>query len=76
VTGSVLMSVMHTIVFNKSKEVMARAMALLVGSYYAITLAMYINEKSHLGFHVQWMTVLIAAWQGLYLYAFFGKVKG
>src|SRR3989338_1410747 len=71
VTGSVLMSVLHTIVFNKSKEAMARAIAFLVGSYYTVTLAMYINEKSQLGFHIQWIAVLIAAWQGLYLYAFF-----
>lgn len=75
VTGSVLMSVLHTIVFNKSKEAMARALAYLVGGYYAVTLVMYINEKSNLGLHVQWITVLIAAWQGFYLYAFFSKSK-
>ncbi len=75
VTGSVLMSVLHTVVFNKSKELMVRSIATLVGSYFAVTLVMYINEKSNLGFDVPWIALLIAAWQGLYLYTFFGKEK-
>ena len=75
VTGSVLMSVMHTVVFNKSKELMVRAIITLIACYYGVTLAMYINDKSNLGFHVQWITVMIAAWQGLYLYTFFSKAR-
>ena len=75
VTGSVLMSVIATVVLNKSKEQMVRAIILLVCCYYFVTLAMYINEKSHLGLHVQWITVMIAAWQAIYLYAFFSKSK-
>ena len=75
VTGSVFMAVAHTLVFNKSKEVMARALLTLIACYYAVTLAMYINEKSHLGLDVQWIAIMIAAWQGLYLHTFFSKGK-
>ena len=75
VLGSVLMPITHCIAFNKSKELMVRAIVTLVASYYVVTLAMYINEKSNLGLHVQWITVMIASWQGLYLYTFFSKSK-
>ncbi len=75
VTGSVLMSVAHCIFFNKSKDLMVRAIVWLVASFYFLTFLMYFNEKSHLGWQVQWITVMIGVWQGLYLYAFFLKTK-
>ena len=75
VTGSVLMSVAHTLFFNKSKEVMARGIFALVAVFYLLVFLMYFNEKSHLGLQWQWITIMIAAWQGTYLYVFFSKSK-
>ena len=75
VTGSVLMAFMHSVVLNKSKDLMVRAAVSLVVCYYAITLLMYVAEKEHLNVHVPWLGILITAWQGMYLYTFFGKSK-
>jgi hypothetical protein len=75
VTGSVLMSVAYTVIFNKGKDVMMRAMAGLVGSFYLLSFLAYFNEKSHLGWNVEWLTLMIAVWQGLYLLVFFSKSK-
>ena len=75
VTGSVLLSVAHTILFNKSKDVMVRAIAGLVVSFYALVFLMYFNDKSHLGWNIQWIAVMIAVWQGMYLTIFFSKSK-
>ena len=75
VTGSVLMSVAHLMFFNKSKETMIRAIAGLIVSFYLLTFVIYFNDKSHLGWQVHWITVMIAVWQGMYLYIFFSKGK-
>ncbi len=75
VTGSVLMAAVHTLIFNKSKEIMARAVAALVVTFYLATFLMYFNEKSNLGLNVPWIAVMIALWQGTYLYVFFSKAK-
>ena len=75
VTGSVLMSAAHAIFFNKSKEAMVRGIVALVVSFYFLTFLMYFNEKSHLGLQLQWITLMIAVWQGMYLYIFFSKSK-
>ena len=75
VTGSVLMSVAHSVFFNKSKETMVRAIAGIILSFYLLTFLMYFNEKSRLGWQVQWITVMIATWQGMYLYIFFSRGK-
>ena len=75
VTGSVLMSAAHMLIFNKSKEIMVRAMTALVVSFYFLAFLMYFNEKSHLGLDISWIAVMIAVWQGMYLYVFFSKAK-
>ena len=75
VTGSILMAFMHTVVMNKSKEQMLRAVIVLIVGYYFVTALMFANEKFSLNLNVQWMMVLIGAWQGLYLYTFFWKKR-
>ena len=75
VTGSALMAVAHTVFFNKSKEVMVRAIAAMVVTFYLLVFFMYFNEKSHLGLRFQWIAFMITVWQGTYLYTFFSKSK-
>ena len=75
VTGSVLMAVAHTVLFNKSKDIMVRAILILVASFYFLTFLMYFNEKSHLGLQIQWIALMITVWQGSYLYIFFSRSK-
>ena len=75
-TGSALMAVTHTVLFNKSKELMVRALVWLIGTFYLVTFVMYFNDKSNLGLHLQWITVMIGVWQGTYLLTFFSKSKG
>ena len=75
VAGSVLMSVAHSVILGKGKEAMVRAMAALVVSFYFLSFLSYMNEKSHMGWHVEWLTVMIAVWQGVYLSVFFSKSK-
>lgn len=73
VTGSVLLPTVHMRVFNRSRAGLTHAILSLVGSFYAVELLMLGAEKLQLAPNFPWLAVLIAVWQGVYLYAFFGE---
>ncbi len=77
VTGSVLLPLLHMRVFNKSRAGLSRAILSLVGSFYIVELVMLANEKFQISANFPWLALLIAVWQGVYLYVFFSeKVTG
>ena len=71
VTGSILLPIVHARVFNQSWARMFRAMYSLIASFYIVELVMLANESFRWGADLPWMALLIAVWQGTYLYVFF-----
>ena len=71
VTGSVLLPVIHTRLFNRSRAGLSFAILSLVGSFYIVELVMLVNEKIQISATFPWLALLIAVWQGAYLFTFF-----
>ena len=71
VIGSVLLPAAHAVLFRKPVRLALRAAALLAGSFYFVTVLGYANEEWGIGPEIPWLPILVAVWQGAYLWHFF-----
>ncbi len=75
VAGSILMPLAHRILFRKPGALAMKASLALILSFYLLTLLAYTQEKLDLKWNIQWLAVMIAVWQGIYLHLFFRPVS-
>ena len=73
ITGSMLLPAAHARIFKTPHLLAAKTALGLIISFYIITLLGYLDDKVGFGMNIPWLSVMIAVWQGIYLYLFFIK---
>jgi hypothetical protein len=73
IVGSALLPFAHQIFLSANLKTARKAFLLLVAAYYIVTAVSWANDEMNWGLRINFLTVMIAAWQGAYLYAFFGS---
>ncbi|HTL70958.1 MAG TPA: hypothetical protein VL404_06675 [Candidatus Eisenbacteria bacterium] len=68
VAGSFLLPLAHTFIFEKSADRSLRTGFVLTFFFYLVTVLGYANEEFNIGPDIPWLPIMIAVWQGAYLW--------
>lgn len=71
ITGSILLPLAHRVFLSAVWKKVWRTTVILIAAYYFVTVLSWANDASGMNFRVNFLMILIAAWQGLYLYSFY-----
>ena len=71
VLGSILLPLAHQVILKKSVVKTKWVTPALIASFYFISLLALLNNEFHIGFRFNFLAVMIALWQGIYLCFFF-----
>ena len=73
IIGSLLLPLAHKIFFKTNEKMFMNTVFLLILSYYFVVLMSLIHDMSGHNLPINMLFLLVALWQGVYLYSFFSK---